>query len=108
MRSLRIVLIVALALILLLSTTSGAFLVVNNPQHADVIIVLAGETDRRPSRGLELLSQNYAPRVLLDVPVAAKIYGLSLSDIAQDYVQRLPQKNLVKICPIAGLSTKAE
>ncbi len=108
MRNLRIVLIAVLVIILIFSMTSGAFLVVNHPQRAEVIIVLAGETDHRPSRGLELLSQNYAPRVLLDVPVAAKIYGLSLSDIAQDYVQRLPQKNLVNICPIAGLSTKAE
>ena len=108
MRSLRIFLIVALALILLLSTTSGAFLVVNNPQHADVIIVLAGETDRRPSRGLELLSQNYAPKMLLDVPAVAKIYDLSLADIAREYVQHLPQKNSVTICPIVGLSTKAE
>ena len=108
MRSLRIVLIAALALILLLSTTSGAFLVENNPQHADVIIVLAGETDRRPSRGLELLSQNYAPKMLLDVPAVAKIYDLSLADIAREYVQHLPQKNSVMICPIVGLSTKAE
>ncbi len=108
MRNLRIVLIAVLVIILIFSTTSGAFLVMNHPERADVIIVLAGETDHRPSRGLELLSQNYAPRMLLDVPLAAKIYGLSLPDIAQDYVQRLPQKNSVTICPIAGLSTKAE
>ncbi len=108
MRNLRIVLIAVLVIILVFSTTSGAFLVINHPQRADVIIVLAGETDRRPSRGLELLSRNYAPRILLDVPSAAKIYGLSLPDIAQDYIQRLPEKNSVTICPIAGLSTKAE
>ena len=108
MRKLRFLLIIVLLGALFFSATSGRFLVIDSPQPADAIVVLAGETDRRPRRALELLSQNYAPRVLLDVPVAGKIYGLTMLDVAQQYVNQLPQKQAVSICPIAGLSTKTE
>jgi uncharacterized SAM-binding protein YcdF (DUF218 family) len=108
MRKLRFALIVVIAAVLLLFTTSGHFLIVNDPQPADVIIVLAGETDRRPARGIELLSKNYAPRLLLDVPAASKIYDRNMLDIARAYVQALPQSQSVDICPIVGLSTKTE
>jgi DUF218 domain len=110
MLKLRVILIVVLFVCLVFSLTSGGFLVVNNPQRADVIVVLAGETDRRPKRALELLSQGYAPRVLLDVPALGKIYGSSEVDIAQRYTQQLPlrQGQSVAVCPVVGLSTKAE
>jgi len=36
--------------------------------------VLAGETDKRPQRALELLSQGYGKRIVLDVPSNAKLY----------------------------------
>jgi len=108
MRKLRLVMVAALLVLLFFSATSGRFLVVNDPHTADVIVILAGETDRRPARGLELLSQNYAPRMLLDVPAAAKIYGRSMVELSQQYVQQLPEGQSVTICPILGLSTKAE
>jgi len=108
MRKLRLVMVAALLVLLFFSATSGRFFVVNDPHTADVIVILAGETDRRPARGLELLSQNYAPRMLLDVPAAAKIYGRSMVELSQQYVQQLPMGQSVTICPILGLSTKAE
>lgn len=88
--------------------TSGSFLVVNHPERADAIVVLAGETDRRPSHALELLGQAYAPRVFIDVPATNVIFGHNLLQIAQDYVRSLPQAQSVELCPIVGLSTKAE
>ena len=108
MRKLRIVLIVVLSGWLLFSLTSGRFLVVNDPKRADVIVVLAGEMFYRPNHGLELLSQNYAPRMLLDVPKVETIYGQNAVDLAQRYLQQLPQSPSVAVCPILGLSTKAE
>ncbi len=104
MRKLRGVLIVVLLAMLFFSMTSGRSLVIDDPQRADVILVLAGETDRRPSRGLDLLSRGYAPKLLMDVPRGAKIYGSSILDIASAYRDR-PQKESVSICPIFGLST---
>ena len=108
MRMLRIFLIAVLTAVLLLSLTSGSYLVVNDPQKADVIVVLAGETNWRPARGLQFLSHGYAPRMLLDVPAAGIIYDQSMLTIAKEYVQHLPQGEAISICPIAGLSTKTE
>jgi uncharacterized SAM-binding protein YcdF (DUF218 family) len=93
--------------ILWLVASSGRLLVVDKPQKADVILVLAGETDRRPARGLELLDQGYGTRLVLDVP-AATIYRWSLLELAEKYAQSLPEANAITVCPIYGLSTSAE
>src|SRR5215472_10993487 len=98
MRSLRVVLVVILSFLLLLSLTSGSFLLVNDPKPADVIVVLAGETNWRPARGLELLSQHYAPKMLLDVPINAIIYNQNTLDIARAYVRSLPARDAISIC----------
>lgn len=87
---------------------SGWFLVVDQPGRADVIVVLAGETDRRPLRALELLRQGYAPRMVLNVPAESKIYQWSQPDLAANYVRGLPEAASITICPIYGLSTKDE
>jgi DUF218 domain len=108
MKKLRAVLIALLAMALLLFATSGQFLIVNHPEHADVIVVLAGETDQRPALGLKLLHDGYAPRMLLDVPANAKLYQWNMLELAQQYVYGLPESRSVTICPIYGLSTKAE
>jgi|SRR4051812_38573675 uncharacterized SAM-binding protein YcdF (DUF218 family) len=108
MRKGRVVLIALLAAALMLWFTSGSFLVVNAPEKADAIVVLAGETNWRPARGLQLLQQNYAPRMVLDVPASGIIYDQSMLKIAEKYIQGLPHGQAVSICPIAGLSTKAE
>ena len=49
---LAVLVIVAL---LVFAANAGRMLVVDAPQRSDVILVLAGETDRRPARALELL-----------------------------------------------------
>ena len=100
--------VVLAVLLLLLATQAGRFLVVDSPRVSDTIVVLAGETDRRPTRALELLQQGYGKRVLIDVPADATIYTLKQLDLAQKYVQSLPQAAVVTVCPIVGLSTKAE
>jgi uncharacterized SAM-binding protein YcdF (DUF218 family) len=100
--------ILVLGAALLFAITSGRLLVINDPQPADVIVVLAGETSQRPARALELLSDHYAPRMLLNVPVNATIYNTTTLELAYNYVQQLPQRGSISICPITGLSTKTE
>jgi hypothetical protein len=100
--------VVLLALVLWLVAQSGRFLVVDRPQRADVILVLAGETDRRPTRALELLSQGYASHLVLDVPADGEVYGSTLVELARRWVDSLPQASAIVVCPIRGLSTKAE
>jgi uncharacterized SAM-binding protein YcdF (DUF218 family) len=94
--------------ILALVAGSGSFLAVNDLQRADAIVVLAGETKARPERGLELVAQNYARLMLLDVPANEVIYDRPLTEIAQQFVQKAGRGRAVTICPIYGLSTKTE
>jgi DUF218 domain len=91
-----------------LAAKAGDFLVVDAPRPSRVILVLAGETDRRPRRALELLAQGYAPRIVLDVPSNARLYQFTQIELAQNYIQSLPHPAMVGICPIDGLSTRDE
>jgi uncharacterized SAM-binding protein YcdF (DUF218 family) len=107
MRKARISLVLAV-LVLALLATSGRFLVVDQPRESDVILVLAGETDYRPARGLELLTQGYAPRLIIDVEARSKVYQWDESELAQKYVEGLGRAQSITICRIDGLSTKEE
>jgi uncharacterized SAM-binding protein YcdF (DUF218 family) len=95
-------------MLLIFAANAGRFLVVDAPQPSDVILVLAGETDRRPARALQLLEQGYARRVVIDVPAEARIFGSTELQLAEKYVQGLPQAASIRICPIEGLSTRDE
>jgi hypothetical protein len=92
----------------ILAAKAGNFLIVDAPRPSDAILVLAGETDRRPQRALQLLSQGYGKRIVLNVPANAKLYKFTQIELAQKYIQDLPQAASVSICPIDGLSTKDE
>src|SRR5262245_27506797 len=104
MRTIWSLLVAAVLLAILLFATSGRFLVVNDPRPADLIVVLAGDTDRRPARGLELARAGKAPELLLDVPASAMVFNVPVVAIAQDYVNALPEHDRIHICPIFGLS----
>ena len=106
MRALRILILAVL--IFGLISQSGKFLVVDNPQKADAILVLAGETDRRPARAVELMQQGYASRVILDVPQNERIFGNSDLQLAEAWIKAQSQPQAFSICSISGLSTKAE
>jgi len=103
----RLFVLVIGILLLLFAANAGKLLVVDAPEKADVILVLAGETDRRPARALELLNQGLAPRMVINVPAAPRIYGISQVELAERYVQSLPRSE-ISVCPIAGLSTRDE
>jgi uncharacterized SAM-binding protein YcdF (DUF218 family) len=84
------------------------WLVIDHPQKANAIIVLAGETDARPKLGLKLLDNAYAPVMVLDVPSEQRVFQWTAPDLAQRWVDSLREAPKVRICPIYGLSTKAE
>jgi hypothetical protein len=95
-------------LLLIIGVKAGKFLVIDEPRPSDVILVLAGETDRRPQRALELLAQGYGRHIVLNVPTNARLYEFSQIELAQKYIHDLPQTITVRICPIDGLSTQDE
>ena len=107
MRNVLLGLIAAVLLVLLLAN-SARFLVKNQPRQSDAILVLAGETEKRPARGLELLRQGYAKELILDVPAEAKLFQWNELELARTYVKTLPEAQAIAICPIHGLSTEAE
>jgi uncharacterized SAM-binding protein YcdF (DUF218 family) len=99
----------ALAVLLVVfAANAGRLLVVDAPEHSDVILVLAGETEHRPALALELLAQGYGRRVVIDVPAEATIYTFTQVDLAEKYARSLPQANSVAICATEGLSTRDE
>ena len=105
----KIIAFVALAIALVLfAMNAGSVLVVDEPKNSDLIVVLAGETNYRPARALELLRQGYAPRMLLNVPAEPKVFGSSEIALAEQFVRGLPESAAITICPIEGLSTKEE
>jgi uncharacterized SAM-binding protein YcdF (DUF218 family) len=108
MRKIRIILIVAGLLVVALAADSGRFLIVDQPRKADVIMVLAGDTNLRPARALELMRQGYASRIILNVSAEAKVFQWSEPELARKYVEGLPESQLITICSIQGLSTQAE
>lgn len=95
-------------LLLVFAANAGRALVVDAPERSDVILVLAGEADRRPALAMQLLDQGYGRQVLINVPAAERIYSFSQAKLAEKYIQALPQAALVRVCPIEGLSTLEE
>jgi uncharacterized SAM-binding protein YcdF (DUF218 family) len=88
----------------------GRYLVVNNFQKSDAIVVLAGDSaDSRYFRGMELLRAGHGKHLLLDATTAVT-YGHSYADLAADMVARTagPYAAQVSVCPINGDSTKQE
>jgi hypothetical protein len=83
-------------------------LVVDDPEKSDAIVVLAGETSLRPTHAVELLRQGMAPHVFMNAETRVLIYDQELTDIAQKYINTLPEANRISVCPIIGFSTAAE
>jgi len=106
MRLSRIV--VLLLVVVALASQAARFLVVDDPQKSDAIVVLAGDTNLRPARALALLRQGMAQHVFLDVVVRDQIFDQRLTDLARKYADSLPEASRFSVCPITGFSTNAE
>ena len=60
----RVLALMVAVVLVVFAANAGRMLVVDSPQRSDVILVLAGETELRPARALELLGQGYGRRVV--------------------------------------------
>jgi uncharacterized SAM-binding protein YcdF (DUF218 family) len=94
----------------LYAARGSQILVVDEPQKSDVILVLAGETERRVDRGVEMLRQGYAPRLLIDVEAGGSVYGFSKAEIARRFIATLPpdEASRADVCQTDARSTKEE
>ena len=110
-KAFKIALLVAMLALLWFVPRSGAFLVRDQPEKSDVMVVAAGGlNDARYAKALELLRAGYAPLVLVDASADMRLYGRSLAEMAQEYAPQEagPQAAQVKVCPINGDSTLLE
>jgi uncharacterized SAM-binding protein YcdF (DUF218 family) len=102
------ILALAAALIFFLLSRAGSFLVVDDPQRSDVIVVLEGSGDTPGYfRALHLMREGYAGKLLLDANVNAEIFGKTEAEMAREYLDRIGQQ-ATQICPTAGTSLFAE
>ena len=98
-------LIVAAVLILicvLLFFQPGGYLIVNDAQKSDAIVVLAGDqVDQRYWRALDLLRGGYGHHLLVDAGTG-QVYGQSYLDLAASFIARTAGENAsqVSICTV--------
>jgi len=89
----------------------GSFLVVENVQPSDAILVLAGDVnDKRYDKGLELLRRDYGREMFLDASEDFTLYGHTYADWARQFVAEnsADVRARVRVCPIREDSTLAE
>ena len=105
-----ILLVLVLAVCAFIFIQPGKFLIVNNPEKSDAIVVLGGDAaDQRFRRGMELLQAGYARHMFVDASTGTT-YGHSYVDLAKDYISHTAGANAsqVSVCGINGDSTKFE
>ncbi len=87
---------------LFLLSRAGSFLVVDDPQPSDAIVVMesAGDTPGY-DRAVLMKSQGYAKTILLDAGISHDLYGRSEQELAAEYLVRTGQLS-TQICPTTG------
>ena len=110
MKFLIILVIVVLAVCAFIFLQPGKFLIVNNAEKSDAIVVLGGDSaDQRYWRGMDLLRAGYARHMFVDATTGVA-YGHSFVDLAKEYIGQTAGANAsqVSVCRIVGDSTKIE
>lgn len=82
-------LIVGLVFLALVAALGGQILVVERPRKAEVIVVVGGEGNLRIQRGLQLLREGYAPRLVITARTTWHLFGWTEADLARQFVSQL-------------------
>jgi uncharacterized SAM-binding protein YcdF (DUF218 family) len=99
-----------LLLIIFFLGYAGRFLVIDQPQRSEAIVVLAGGRDDRYYKGLEMLGKGYANILFLDARTDVVQFGRTPFSMGQAFIQTSAGALLdkAKMCPITGDSTDEE
>src|SRR5690348_3674976 len=85
---LLLVAISGLLITVLLGSSAGSFLVVNDPKPSDVIVVLAGDHDeQRYQRALGLLAGGFGKLMIVDARADNAEFGQTSASRAERFVQ---------------------
>ncbi len=106
LKRLVVLTIIVVTGVLLLSHASS-FLVLNDPQPADVILVLAGGTDSRYGHAVALQKEGVAERIIVDADASRDRFGKSDADLAADFLRNNGPLGS-EVCPIREDSTFGE
>jgi uncharacterized SAM-binding protein YcdF (DUF218 family) len=87
---------------------AASFLVVNDPEPADLILVLGGgDNDLRYWNGVRLMQEGYAHQLMLDVFAGGRTFGHPDIDLAKEFLERTTPGQS-RICPLSQSSTYDE
>ena len=101
---------IGLGLLMMMLRNSGNFLVVDNREKSDAILITQGESlDASYWVGIQLLKAGYGRLLFLDARSDRMWFGRTQADRATDYIAETAGKfaNQVKVCPI-DVGTTAE
>jgi hypothetical protein len=102
---------IGLGLLLVLCRYAGAFLVVDNRQKSDVILVTQADSFDRPYwMGAHLLADGYANEMLLDARTDRIFFGRNQAEWAGDFIRKTAAlvPGRVSVCPITADTTAEE
>ena len=94
----------------LLMYRAGTFLILDNPERSDIIVVLSGDSgDVRFLHALNLLRNGYSQELILDASDWV-LYGRTESDLAREYIQTVAPENVahIHVCSFKGDATQLE
>jgi len=86
---LELILLGVVIFLALAAALAGQILVVEKPGAADVIVVVGGEGTLRVQRGLQLLRQGCASRLVITARTTWLLFGHSEAELARQFVARL-------------------
>jgi uncharacterized SAM-binding protein YcdF (DUF218 family) len=98
-------------LVVLLGSTAGVYLVLDNPGQGDAIVVLGGDqNDYRYYRALQMLKDNNNQLLFVDSSTDLVMFGRTLAAQEEEFIRRSAGALIdrVRICPIQGDSTVEE
>src|SRR5437764_8208661 len=81
---------------------AGRFLVVDQPQPSDAIVVLAGGHDNRYYKGLQMLGKGYGKILFLDANTDFVQFGRTPFSMGQTFIQTSSGALLdrARMCPV--------
>jgi hypothetical protein len=102
---------IVLVLLVMAFRNSGNFLVIDNREKSDAILITQGDSlDASYWMGLQLLTDGYGRELLLDARTDRTFFGRSQAEWAADFISKTAGNfpGHVKVCPITADTTAQE
>src|SRR5690242_15730724 len=102
---------VALTLLVILFRSTGSFLVVDNRQKSDAMVITQGDSlDAQYWAALRLLNAGYSRELLLDARTNLMLFGRRQTELADEFIKRTAgaAAGRVRVCAIVGDTTAQE